>query len=313
MLECSFEHFDLINVLICRNKTAQNRIQSINRVSQTTAEAYSMQPTVKYLREHIPVKDMDEDKSIILKNNSFDMQTSETIQACEQLQNMEFSDANHKSTQELYNENCTNYQREIKIDLNATEPNLQSENSIAADNVISATYNNDIQNVKEIWSEDGTVNVMDYTSEEAKDFEQNIVCPDTITGDENNIKNTEIVTALDSNQTTLFDIEAVINSAVISVDSFSKNSQQSTYNDCVSRREIETNLTDEALLEPIAPHNNQHFSFEITTSGAENDTGKPMTITINPIEIEPKQNTETTDTALSHGKKLKKNSSPLRN
>lgn len=264
-----------------------------------------MQPTVTYLPEHITsVNDMDKDNNVIQNSNAI-LQTSQT-QSYEQFHNMESYNANHKVT-DIHNENCSNISKEIKIDLDTIVPTLQSEKSesnIGVNNVTTAiaTYNNAIQNAEELWTEDGKANVIGYTSEEAKNFEQNnIVCPSTSTCDENNIN--EIVMTLDSNQTATFDIEAVINSAVTSIDTFCENPQQSIYNKSLTENEMGTSGTEEALLAPVAPHHNQQFSFEITASSAENGTGKPMTITINPIEIETQHNTETKSTALTHGKK----------
>lgn len=266
-----------------------------------------MQPTLTYLPEHTMSDNvMDEDNNII-------PQSSQTIQSCEPFNNMEISNANRKLTEEIHNENCTDsleisleVSREINSDLDTIVSALQSENSmskIGMNNVTTAAYN--IQNVKEHWSEDNTVNVMDYTIEESNNFEpNNIVCPITNTVVENNLKSSEIVTTLDSNQTSLFDFEAVINSAVTSVDTLEENTQQSVHNSSITGIKKETSVTEKVILEPVTPHNNQQFSFEITASSIENDTGKPMTITITPIiEIEPKPNIETKDTALPHGKK----------
>lgn len=263
-----------------------------------------MQPTVTLLPNNISANDMSGDKNTIQENNSVGiLRTSQTIQSCEQ--NMEISNENHELPEEIYNESCANIPREIKINLDTIDTNIQPENSksdIGINNVTTAiaTYN-DTQNVKELWSINDTVNVMDYMSEETKDFEHNIVCPSTNMDNDNNLKSTKIVTALDSNETTLFDVEAAINFST-SVDPFCKDLQQSTSINSFTGKNMETSVIEQALPEPVVPHNNQHFSFEITASGAESDTGKPMTITINPIRIEPKQNSETKDAALTHGK-----------
>lgn len=268
-----------------------------------------MQPTATDLPEYITsVNDMEEDNYIIQKNNTFAIpQTSQTIQSFEKFHNMEINNANHKSIEEIYNESCTNTPREVNIDLDTVVPILQSENakSNITNNNVTTTIatDNDIQNIKELWSKDDTVIVMDCTSEDSKNAKQNIVCPSTNTSDKNNLISSEIVTKLDPNETPLFDFETVIKTAVTSDDTFCKNLLQSTYNESFTDKKMETcTTTKEALLKPVAPHNNS-FSFEITASSAENDTGKPMTITINPIQIEPKNNSETKDTALTHGKK----------
>lgn len=267
-----------------------------------------MQPTIIYLPElDTSVNNVDEDNNVQQKNDTFAIQQAiETIPSCEQSHSMEISNANQKVTEEIYNKNCTNTGRTIKIELDTIVSTLQSKNSksnISDNNVTTAiATDNDIQNVKELWSDDDAVNVMDYTSEDTKNVEQNnIICPDTSTGDDNNLKSSETVAALDTNQATLFDFEAIINSAVTPVATLGQNFQQFTYNDRINGKKNETSVTETALLEPVAPHS-QQFSFEITASNAENDTGKPMTITINPIEIELKHNTETKDTAAIHGK-----------
>lgn len=261
-------------------------------VPETPAETYTMQPTVTYLQEHNrSPNDMDEDENIIQENNPLSVQTSQTVQSCKQYQNKE---------------NSTNVPREIEIDLHAIEPNIQPENSssdIGVSNVTTAIARYNINNAKELWTDDGTVNVMDYTNQETKVFQPNTVCPSTNTRDKKNLKSTEITTALDSNQTTLLDFEAVINSDVTVANPFCKDSQLSTYTNNFTKKNMETSVIDQGPLEPVVPHNNQHFSFEITASGAGNDPGKPMTITINPIEIESKQNAETKDVAVTHGKK----------
>lgn len=264
-----------------------------------------MQPILTYLPEHITTVDSMNEHNNKIQNNNVIPQTSQTIQSCEQFHNMESSNTSGTIMEEVHNENCTNAPREIKIDLDTIVHTLQSENlksNIDVNNVTTAiaTYN-DIQIPEDIWSEDHKAN-MDYKSPQARNVEQNEnVCPGTSNDDEHKLKNV-IVTTLDSNQTTLFDFEAVVNSAVTSVDAFCKNSQQSTYNNSFTEKEMETNGTGEALLGPVVPNNDQHFSFEISASSVQNSTGKPMTITINPMEWEPGHNTETKNTTLTHGK-----------
>lgn len=286
MIHC-FENFGLLHdIKILRITTERSEIHSMNIVPETTAETYNMQPTVTYLQEHNrSPNDMDEDENIIQENNPLSVQTSQSVQSCKQFQNKE---------------NSTNVAREIEIDLDAIEPNIQPENSnsdIGVSNVTTVIARYNINNAKELWSEDGTVNVMDYAIQDTKVFQPNTVCPSTNTGNKKNLKSTEITTALDSNQITLLDFDAVINSDIIA------DSQLSTSTNNFTKKNMETSVIDQGPLVPVVPHNNQHFSFEITASGAGNETGKPLTITINPIEIESKQNAETKDVAVTHGKK----------
>lgn len=252
---------------------------------------------------------MDEDNNIIQNNNAVTiLQTSQTIQPSDPLQNIEIVNTNHEVTEEICNGNYTNTSGKININLDTLVTNLQSENSksnIGINNVTTMAYNN-IKNAKDLWADD-MANVMDYTIEENENIKQNnIICPGSNTGDENHLKSSKIETTLPSNQLNLFDFEEINSSAITPVETFNKTLQKPTCNDSFTGKKFETYVTEEALLEPVATHNNQHFSFEITTSGAENDTGKPMTITINPIKIESKHNVEIENTPITHGKKLKK-------
>lgn len=290
---------------IFRNKKEQSRNDTINRDPEPVAETHTAQPIVTFLPQHITFNKRNEENYATQNNNTISVpQTSQTIQSSEQLQSIEFVDANYEVTDKIYNENGVNTPREINIDLDDMDPSLPSDNSKSYTNVNNAStvVYNDIQNAKDLWGEDDMVNVMDYTMEEPDNMVQNnTVCSGTI-NDEDVLKSNRIGSTLGSNQSNLFDLEPVISSAIAPVETFSNNLEKPTYNDRYTSNKMVTTI-EEAL--PVAPHINQHFSFEITASGADNDIGKPMTITINPIEIKPKNNAETESTTPGHGKNKK--------